>query len=156
VNKRRFATLGRTGEVPARQRHGPVAGDLHAQRAAGHVDRDDARAVAVLDAQAPVAELHHHIQGAHCLSDAPRAIRGDSSRSQANLRQRTASRSHIFQDHFDPTMVALGSFSGNAHRIVQRYPQRGYRINVVASFDTEAARATCTKRLATSIRALLA
>jgi hypothetical protein len=65
-------------------------------------------------------------------------------------------RGHIVQDHFDPTMVALGSFSGNAHRIVQRYPQRGYRINVVASFDTEAARATCTKRLATSIRALLA
>ena len=49
-------------------------------------------------------------------------------------------RYHIIQDHFDPAMVALGSFSANADRIVQCYPDRGYRINIVTRFDAAAAR----------------
>lgn len=49
-------------------------------------------------------------------------------------------RFHVAQDHLDPALVALGSFSANADRIVDCYPARNYRINVVARFDAEAAR----------------
>ena len=44
--------------------------------------------------------------------------------------------------YFDPTLVALGRFSANADRIVRKYPVRGYRVNVVSRFDTEAAGGT--------------
>jgi hypothetical protein len=40
--------------------------------------------------------------------------------------------------HFDPTLVALGSFSANEDKIVERYPRRGYLLNIVVRFDTEA------------------
>jgi hypothetical protein len=49
-------------------------------------------------------------------------------------------RFHVAQDHFDPAMVALGSFSANADAIVDHYPDRSYRINVVPRFDAEVAR----------------
>jgi hypothetical protein len=51
-------------------------------------------------------------------------------------------RGHLAHGHFDPTLVALGSFSANADRIRSHYPDRGYRINVVSRFDVEAARGT--------------
>jgi hypothetical protein len=49
---------------------------------------------------------------------------------------------HIRDGHFDPTLVALGSFSANADKIVERYPTRGYLLNIVVRFDTEAASGT--------------
>jgi hypothetical protein len=49
-------------------------------------------------------------------------------------------RFHIAHGHFDPAMVALGSFSSNADAIVEHYPVRNYRINVVPRFDAEVAR----------------
>ncbi len=51
-------------------------------------------------------------------------------------------RGHVAHGHFDPTLVALGRFSANADRIVRKYPVRGYRVNVVSRFDTEAAGGT--------------
>jgi hypothetical protein len=53
-------------------------------------------------------------------------------------------RFHVVQDHFDPAMVALGSFSSTAAAIVDHYPGRGYRINVVPRFDAEVARGDLT------------
>jgi hypothetical protein len=49
-------------------------------------------------------------------------------------------RGHVAHGHFDPALVALGSFSANAHRIVEHYPDRKYRINVVPRLDVEAAK----------------
>jgi hypothetical protein len=44
---------------------------------------------------------------------------------------------HVRDGHFDPTLVALGSFSSTAHKIVGHYPTRGYLLNIVVRFDTE-------------------
>jgi hypothetical protein len=49
-------------------------------------------------------------------------------------------RFHRTRGHFDPTLVALGSYSANAQTIVKRYPRRGIRVNVVTTFDAKAAR----------------
>jgi hypothetical protein len=47
-------------------------------------------------------------------------------------------RGHLRDGHFDPTLVALGTFSSTADRIVAHYPARGYLLNIVVRFDTEA------------------
>lgn len=49
---------------------------------------------------------------------------------------------HVARGHFDPALVALGTFSANASRIVEHYPARGYRVNVVPRLDAEAAAGT--------------
>lgn len=49
---------------------------------------------------------------------------------------------HHLDGHFDPALVALGTFSANASGIVDYYEDRRYRINVVPRFDTEAAAGT--------------
>lgn len=51
-------------------------------------------------------------------------------------------RGHVKHGHFDPALVALGTFSANAHRIVEHYPMRNYRVNVVPRLDVEAASGT--------------
>jgi hypothetical protein len=48
-------------------------------------------------------------------------------------------RGHVAHGHFDPTLVALGTFTANAQRIVEHYPGRKYRVNVVPRLDVEAA-----------------
>jgi hypothetical protein len=47
-------------------------------------------------------------------------------------------RGHVRDAHFDPTLVALGSFSATADKIVAHYPTRGYLLNIVVRFDTQA------------------
>jgi hypothetical protein len=37
-------------------------------------------------------------------------------------------RGHVARGHFDPTLVALGTFSANAQGIVKHYPRRKYRV----------------------------
>ncbi len=59
VDERRLASRRLALQVGPRQRHGSVAGQLHADRPGIRVDSAELPAVAVLDVQAPVVALEH-------------------------------------------------------------------------------------------------